>query len=267
MQQLTGIRFVTGDQHVDVSTSRIKRDIDDISKLSEFLHAMSPFSDDATLHNIATGVTASKNVNVDVAKSIGYQILESMVGKCPEDYIFKKTNTAVTQGTKSSISVDRDVVNVDPLLMFQRLVTVVKDSEDVELQNLFTYELCTYPPSLFDSEGVLREAAKATLADAMWKHIDEPPKFVPDGCTYILDGGSLLQRIPWKTGQTYDDICRTYVDHVTTKYGIGTTVVFDGYTSEPTTKDVTHQRRSCGIVGPTVLQYDTEAEKRAISLK
>ena len=252
IKELTGIKFISGDQHVDVSPSRNKRDINDISKLSEFLHNMSPFSGDATLHNIATGVTANKNVDVDVARSVGCKIIESMIGSSPENYTFKKSNTAVTQGSKTSVSVDGEILIIDPLLMFQRLVTVLKDAEDVEPQNVFTYELCTYPPSLFDAEGVLREATKASLADAIWKLLDNPIEFVPDGCIYVLDGGSLLQRIPWKTGQTYEEICQIYVNHVITIYGLGTTVVFDGYSSQSTTKDVTHNRRSHGNVGPTV---------------
>ena len=89
--------------------------MDGISQLSEFLHTRSPFSHDATLHNIATGVTANNNVNVDIAKSIGNSILESMTGHSPEDNTFRKSNIAVTQGAKSSINVDGDIVNVDPL--------------------------------------------------------------------------------------------------------------------------------------------------------
>ncbi|GFS16571.1 hypothetical protein ElyMa_004959500 [Elysia marginata] len=29
-------------------------------------------------------------------------------------------------------------------------------------------------------------------------------------------------------------------------------IVFDGYNDEPSTKDATHLRRSCGVVGPTI---------------
>lgn len=42
-----------------------------------------------------------------------------------------------------------------------------------------------------------------------------------------------------------------YVDYV--KTFANPTVVFDGYASGPTTKDMTHRRRSHGMVGPNVL--------------
>eukprot|EP00795_Rhopilema_esculentum_P010102 gene10102-biopygen12747 len=40
-----------------------------------------PFSDDCSLRNIATGVTAIDTVNADVAKEVGNKILEMMTGK------------------------------------------------------------------------------------------------------------------------------------------------------------------------------------------
>ncbi len=43
-----------------------------------------------------------------------------------------------------------------------------------------------------------------------------------------------------------------YIDHVLHKYGTGATVIFDGYTGEPSTKDTTHLRRSKGQIGKTV---------------
>ena len=86
----------------------------------------------------------------------------------------------------------------------------------------------------------------------MWKRLGEHKDSMPDGCTYILDGGSLLKCIPWKTGQAYDEICQTHVDYVSHKFGMSTTIEFNGYSLEPTTKDLTHNRHSQGIIGPTV---------------
>ena len=35
----------------------------------------------------------------------------------------------------------------------------------------------------------------------------------------MLDGGALLQRIPWEKGATFKEICITYTEYVTRKYG------------------------------------------------
>ena len=60
----------------------------------------------------------------------------------------------------------------------------------------------------------------------------------------MLDGGSLLQHIPWTQGAIYREICTVYTDYVAKKYGEAI-VVFDGY-GESSTKDVVHQRRVKG---------------------
>ena len=67
----------------------------------------------------------------------------------------------------------------------------------------------------------------------------------------MLDGGSLLYRIPWKKEDTYEEICDHYISHVQKHYK-NSIVVFDGYAQGPSTKDVTHQRRTKGTVGPRV---------------
>jgi hypothetical protein len=50
---------------------------------------------------------------------------------------------------------------------------------------------------------------------------------------------------------TYEELCQKYCHYVHRKYGEGTVIVFDGY-NHPTTKNMTHQRRSAGKVGATV---------------
>ena len=68
---------------------------------------------------------------------------------------------------------------------------------------------------------------------------------------YILDGGTLLHRVPWSRGDTYGDICQQYVRYISKHYGTPF-VVFDGYLGGPSTKDVVNQKRSVTYVGATV---------------
>ena len=62
-----------------------------------------------------------------------------------------------------------------------------------------TYELCTFPPALFESKGLLNEPQKATLADALWSTVQNQDVSIPTQAKYILDSGALLHSIPWKT--------------------------------------------------------------------
>ncbi|VDI48316.1 Hypothetical predicted protein [Mytilus galloprovincialis] len=84
----------------------------------------------------------------------------------------------------------------------------------------------------------------------MWNLIGLKPK-APTETHFVLDGGSLIHRLPWAKGATVDTICMTYVNYVNNHY-TDATVVFDGYPSVPTTKDVTHFRRTKGILSPKV---------------
>ena len=48
----------------------------------------------------------------------------------------------------------------------------------------------------------------------------------------------------WKKGETVQQICQHYVNYVNGNYGENAEVVFDGYPDEPTTKDITHLKRT-----------------------
>ena len=56
-------------------------------------------------------------------------------------------HAVVTLGTSYSFRIDGDDVHVDPLLLFQRLITVAQTSD--ELESAFKHELCSYPPCSF----------------------------------------------------------------------------------------------------------------------
>ena len=67
-----------------------------------------------------------------------------------------------------------------------------------------------------------------------------------EGMHNAIDGGSLLYRLPRARGSTFANVCKMYVDYV--KKFKQPTIVFDGYPVCPTTKDITHLRRSGGVV-------------------
>ena len=128
----------------------------------------------------------------------------------------------------------------------------IKDHRDYSSE-LFEYELCGYHPALFDRYELPREANKPQIADAVWEVTKSVQTKVPSDKThFVIDGGALLQRIPWQRGVTYDHICKTYVQYVERHYGKQVTIVFDGYQHGPSTKDPTHQWRKIRGVGPKV---------------
>ena len=200
-----------------------------------------PFVQNDSLFNIANGVTAQKRVNVEKAREIGVKIVESMAGKSTDEFTFRKANQTVTSGSRSTVKIKGEHVNIDPQLLFQRLLTVRERCDDVT--SLFQYELCTYPAALFESSSLPLQPNKAALADYLWKSMKEEQRNPSGDVKYVLDGGAILHRVPWPRGSTYESVSHLYVMYVTQKYG-GAAIVFDGYNDDPTTKDTTHLRRT-----------------------
>lgn len=251
MQTLSGVTYVTSEQHKDVSKARQKKDVDDTFELLRTLKQLDPFGADRSLRSLISGVTANKAVNVDRAKKVGQAILDSMVGMSTNDFTFKRKNQVVTLAAKTSVTTKDDSIQIEPQLLFQRLSVIASKEEDPS--TALKHELCSYPAALFESTVLLREANKPALADAVWEYVkDSQPDSLPStDLHYVLDGGSLIQRIPWPRKESIDHICQLYVDYVIRRYSKAT-VVFDGYPAGPSTKDVTHLRRTKGCCGPEV---------------
>ena len=123
MQDFTEISFSTSDQHKDMSSARLKRDEKDSKTILSYLQDRSPFSSDVSLRNICTGVVAQASAYTERAESIGKSILSCMENECAIEYTFKKKNQAVPIEANSTVKIDGEVVQVDPQLLFQRLVT------------------------------------------------------------------------------------------------------------------------------------------------
>jgi hypothetical protein len=74
---------------------------------------------------------------------------------------------------------------------------------------------------------------------------------MPNDVQYVIDGGALLHRVPWNSGETYDAICSRYIRYVGDRY-VPASIVFDGYESGPTTKDGAHGKRAKSSVSVPV---------------
>ena len=252
LQSLTSTAYVGSDQHIECLPSRISRDRKDLMTIITFLTNMSPFTHTKELRNIASGVTAAVNVNVDQALQIGEKILHSMTGMDSEKYTFRKRDKVITLATRNSVNVNDDVIQIDPWLLFQRLSSVAVSSQ-CNMVDVFKFELCSYPPSLFDASGLLRQADKPSLVSALLKQTGTDHIDPPSDCQYVIDGGWLLQKIGWSMDSSYACIAESYVKFVLKRYKASACVVFDGYVSGPSTNDNAHLRRSKGTSSATVL--------------
>lgn len=249
MQELTSARRLSSEQHKELGPTRTAKDTKDMMALTSFLEQHSPFVDDPSLRNIVTGVIADPSVNVDNAKEVGLRILKTMDGETASNVVLRKKDKAVTMNIKYAIKIDDNAMPVDPQLLFQRLVAAANNMYD-DKTDVFRHELCSFPSALFESPGFFLQPNKAALADELWKKV-KTTETLPQNPQFVLDGGSLLQRIPWRRGTTFEEIVQTYVFFVRTKYQ-NAVIVFDGYMSGPTTKDIIHLKRGKGMKAQTV---------------
>ncbi len=67
---------------------------------------------------------------------------------------------------------------------------------------------------------LFREPHKPTLADAIWQLVARDAwAEIPLDVQYVLDGGALVQRIPWPYAARYKDIRRQYIHYISKRYG------------------------------------------------
>ena len=76
------------------------------------------------LRNIATGVVANSESNVDIAKEIGLKIILSMNNKSLKEFVFQRNNQAILMTT--SCSAGGSIKKIDPSLLFQRFILIMK---------------------------------------------------------------------------------------------------------------------------------------------
>ena len=206
MQDFTGIKYQTSDQHKDTAHARIARDHSDGMKILHYLHEREPFAVEESLVNLATGEIADDSVNAHQAFEIGEKLIHGMNDQTVFNFSYKRKDMVVPMKTKSSLSIEGEKVQVDSALLFQRLIAVYSLEE---LSTAFGYELSTRPMSLFSQDDLMNEAEKPKLRHALSKLLPEIEHVIPANRKYVLDGGSLLHRVPWTIGQSFAEICET----------------------------------------------------------
>ncbi len=115
--------------------------------------------------------------------------------------------------SKNELVIDGEIVIIDPDALFQRLLLLVlqADRNEEEKEAAFCYELCHKAPSLFDQNGLMRDANSATLIKSLVARTANvvQPRYLeelPNVC-YVIDGDWFIDKITWQNGKSFDDIC------------------------------------------------------------
>jgi len=183
-----------------VLLSRVERDNKYARTVFRFLCEHNPFERLPEFSNIISDITGDSSVNVHQAVLVGEAILERMYGVDAFEFSFSKKDFAVVLDQTRQLNIDGEKVQVDPQLLFQRLLAIGKaHTDENDIDQLLQYELSPSPPALFDEYGLLIQARKTQLAESLSQtlptlmaEVDIIPIFT------VYDGGSLLYRIQWK---------------------------------------------------------------------
>jgi len=148
MQEFTDLSYATSEQHKDMTEAGMKRDHDDLEKISTKLLQCSPFSPDPSLRNVVNEVVPVQDVNVHKYDSFADKIIQKMIGQPVFTFSFSRKDKAKTLGETSAVKVAPDRT-VDSALLFQRFLVVSK-IEDLSFE-VMSYELRPFPPALFEA--------------------------------------------------------------------------------------------------------------------
>lgn len=244
LTEFTGVS-TTNDQHSpETSKPRQLRDSKDFVKFVAWIKEHNPFHQlSGQLVNLSNGLVADESITCDSAVEIGTETMKSLSGMNFADVRMERRKKVVplSKLTSGTLKVrNKDVILHSQQQLFHRMICLDKDKS--ELKAYFHYELATVPPSLFDSELLLRKGNKSSLVNAFKSEKDN--FHLPSNTHYVLDGGNLLHCVVWPKPTTFGHILDSYTNYVESHYGKNCTVVFDGYPDRQSTKSAEQQRRA-----------------------
>src|SRR6218665_2881329 len=95
MQEFTSLSYSTSEQHKELTSARMSRDLLDLQKISSKLIGCSPFSPELSLRNIVNGVVAHELVSVHENEEVARAIMHNMIGKPVFTFTFRRKDKAI----------------------------------------------------------------------------------------------------------------------------------------------------------------------------
>ncbi|KAF0706902.1 Uncharacterized protein FWK35_00033648, partial [Aphis craccivora] len=227
----------------------MKIDNKHIGILSNWLNIHSPFPELHEIMSISTGVVGNEQINCYQAQEVGQQTMKNVIGDNFSDIKFQRSNRVVSLdfAKKLTVCIRDEILSIDPLLLFQRIMIRVKTEEELK-------------------ECQMRKTKKSILYD-VFPSTTNTYNVLDKNVVVVIDGGFLLHRVVWPSTSTYGNIIENYANYVKRHYGSNCVVVFDGYANtELNIKNSERQRRknmytSTNIIFEELMDVLTTQEK------
>lgn len=210
MQHFTHKALETSEQHKEIGLSRQKRDILDTKIVYDYLRERNIFENIPGLRNIVDGIVSNANCNSYLAESVGSAIIKKLEENGSSDYVFKKKDQVVVMNNKNTIQIDDENVQIDPEVLFQRLLFIQNNRDKDDVERILQYELTQRPPVFFDENGFLRDGNESAISDTLWKKFSSKMSNeceILDECVHVLSGDWVLNEVCWQRGETFNEIC------------------------------------------------------------
>jgi len=126
---------------------------------------------------------------------IGRKIQTTLDGLNIANASLKRSDQVKSLGSlKNVVSIRKQRVNIDPVLLFVRLIVLAERSDNI--QPYFEYELTAVPTSLF-ADTMMRKPNKASLIHSLLgkdaQNVDDEEITVTRH--HVVDGGALLRKV------------------------------------------------------------------------
>ncbi|GBN72411.1 hypothetical protein AVEN_55093-1 [Araneus ventricosus] len=159
----------------------------------------------------------------------------------PKGKTYSPVNPSEKKGfavQKVGAKIGKEKITVDPLTLFHRICVVKQSDEDLKM--FFTFDLSSFPLSLFNEER-MRKRTKSSLFSAFTPTkidaVQGKNNFV------VVDRGHLLHKVGWQRNMNFGDIPQSCLTYLQTHYGSNVAVVFDGYPSDVNGKSTKSAKR------------------------
>jgi hypothetical protein len=236
-------------QHTEELKHRRTLDADDRSRIDvEVEKYPHPLEDShPQLYNPVTGEVASNEVNVADSFDIGEQMSSKFISGLPDGFFDPISTPIKTMNIlRKHFKGDKVMPVIDLENIFLRLL-LIGQRRQIDLESLFSYELCSVPPSLIDEHGCLRKGNKSMLVKRL-SVVDISPAAAE---ILIVDISQLFYQIVWPHGGTASDLIASIQGRLNGYASIQKIIVFDKY-NDVSAKD--HERfRRAGDFG---VDYD-----------
>lgn len=207
LEEFTGVRRSSSEQHVEMRDSRRKADTRDAETFLSWLEQHSPWDTSSScLRSLSSGVVGDETVNCYKAAALGEVAIKETIGRTfGEVKLSRKYKALTLQSMSGTVKVRDQEVPVNTTQLLWRILCVIQGPE--ELETYLSYELAPRPPALFD-EGGMRRTAKSVLLQK-FDH-DSPPDEPPKDSVSVVDGGYLLRKHRWPRPATFGQIADSY---------------------------------------------------------